>query len=84
MYCLILSDELTIDLPPVTLTWEKKEILKQKQKESSSSLHFMNLPIYLDKSRNSFIGFWNFPVSKGISEQIWYQRGVAIFLSKTY
>ncbi|CAC9696072.1 dynein heavy chain, putative [Plasmodium sp. DRC-Itaito] len=82
--CLILSDELTIDLPPVTLTWEKKEILKQKQRESSSSLHFMNLPIYLDKSRNSFIGFWNFPVSKGISEQIWYQRGVAIFLSKTY
>ncbi|CRG93244.1 dynein heavy chain, putative [Plasmodium gallinaceum] len=81
--CLVLSDELIIDLPPVTLTWEKKETLIKNVKESSN-LSFMNLPIYLDKSRNSFIGFWKFPVSKGFSMQNWHQRGVAVFLSKTY
>ncbi|GAW79183.1 hypothetical protein PGO_021530 [Plasmodium gonderi] len=81
--CLILSDELAIDLPPVTITWEKKEVLNKKIYEKPN-LNFMDLPIYLDKSRNSFIGFWKFPVSKGVLEQNWYQRGVAIFLSKTY
>ncbi|SBT70312.1 dynein heavy chain, putative [Plasmodium malariae] len=81
--CLLLSDELAVDLPPVTLTWGKKENSKKKINESSN-YNFMDLPIYLDKSRNSFIGFWKFPVSKEVSEQNWYQRGVAIFLSKTY
>ncbi|SBS80798.1 dynein heavy chain, putative [Plasmodium ovale] len=81
--CLVLSDELAIDLPPVTLTWEKKEDPIKKKVEGSNSI-FLDLPIYLDKSRNSFIGFWKFPVSKEGSEQNWYQRGVAIFLSKTY
>ncbi|KAI4840996.1 dynein heavy chain [Plasmodium brasilianum] len=81
--CLLLSDELAVDLPPVTLTWGKKEDSKKKINESSN-YNFMDLPIYLDKSRNSFIGFWKFPVSKEVSEQNWYQRGVAIFLSKTY
>ncbi|SBS80155.1 dynein heavy chain, putative [Plasmodium ovale curtisi] len=83
MQCLVLSDELAIDLPPVTLTWEKKEDPIKKKVEGSNSI-FLDLPIYLDKSRNSFIGFWKFPVSKEGSEQNWYQRGVAIFLSKTY
>ncbi|CAA9986414.1 dynein heavy chain, putative [Plasmodium knowlesi strain H] len=81
--CLILSDELAIDLPPVTITWEKKETLNKKISEKCNS-SFMELPIYLDKSRRSFIGFWKFPVSRGVLQENWYQRGVAIFLSKTY
>ncbi|ETB60571.1 dynein heavy chain-like protein [Plasmodium yoelii 17X] len=81
--CLILCDELSIDLPPVTLTWETKDNVNKRINERPN-YYYMDLPIYLDKSRNSLIGFWKFPVSKEVSEQHWYQRGVGIFLSKTY
>lgn len=81
--CLVLSDEISINLPPVTLAWMNKSTMLKKYQDNKHC-SFMKLPVYLDKSRTSFIGYWNFPVSKGFSEQNWCQMGVAIFLSTSF
>lgn len=70
-----LSEKLSSPLPTANLKWVHKS---QKEAEEEGLGEQIQIPVYLNKQRKALLCSINVPTN-GISQVVWYQRGVAIF-----
>jgi len=75
---LVFTNDINTPLPPAVFAWKHKKAEGVEPSGPATTTNRIRLPVYLSETRTEFLFAIDMDSPSNISQNVWYQRGLAI------